>query len=101
MATFKSAVCCWKAKRIRVRKPSGDFSRHYYKYYYCYYYTIIFIHIIVIVIIAMNRNSFCACDSYIHFSDVTPLHLSASQGHFEICRLLLQFNADVQAKSGW
>ena len=62
---------------------------------------IVLIIVIVIVVIVMNRKSFCARDSYIHFSDVTPLHVSASQGHLEICRLLLQFNADLQAKSGW
>jgi ankyrin repeat protein len=28
----------------------------------------------------------------------TPLHLSAIHGHLEICRLLLQCNADPQAK---
>ncbi len=29
----------------------------------------------------------------------TPLHYSAAYGHLEVCRLLLQCNADVEAKS--
>ena len=33
------------------------------------------------------------------FSQNTPLHRSARGGHLEVCRLLLQCNADVDAKS--
>jgi hypothetical protein len=33
------------------------------------------------------------------FSQQTPLHLSAEKGHLEVCRLLLQCNADVEAKN--
>ncbi len=33
------------------------------------------------------------------FSDWTPLLSSAELGHLEICRLLLQCNADVEAKN--
>jgi hypothetical protein len=32
------------------------------------------------------------------FSQDTPLHNAAQKGHLEICRLLLQCNADVGAK---
>jgi ankyrin repeat protein len=32
------------------------------------------------------------------FSDYTPLHYSARFGHIECCRLLLQCNADIDAK---
>jgi ankyrin repeat protein len=32
------------------------------------------------------------------FSQHTPLHWSAAEGHLEITRLLLQCNADVEAK---
>ena len=32
------------------------------------------------------------------FSQDTPLHWSAREGHVEVCRLLLQCNADVDAK---
>ncbi len=28
----------------------------------------------------------------------TPLHRSAMKGHLEVCRLLLQCNADIEAK---
>jgi hypothetical protein len=33
------------------------------------------------------------------FSDWTPLHQSAKNGDLEVCRLLLQCNADVEAKT--
>ena len=33
------------------------------------------------------------------FSQCTPLHLSAREGHLEVCRLLLQCNADIEAKN--
>jgi ankyrin repeat protein len=32
------------------------------------------------------------------FSQNTPLHASAYDGHLEVARLLLQCNADVEAK---
>ena len=32
------------------------------------------------------------------FSQWTPLHESASEGHLEVTRLLLQCNADIEAK---
>jgi ankyrin repeat protein len=32
------------------------------------------------------------------FSQRTPLHISASLGNLEVCRLLLQSNADLQAQ---
>ncbi len=31
------------------------------------------------------------------FSQRTPLHISAFLGHLEVCRLLLQCNADAEA----
>jgi ankyrin repeat protein len=31
-------------------------------------------------------------------SEHTPLHYSARYGHLEVCRLLLQCNADIDAK---
>ena len=45
----------------------------------------------------------CACayvNSFIFVRGTTPLHASASCGHFEICRLLLEWKADVTAKDG-
>jgi hypothetical protein len=33
------------------------------------------------------------------FSQYTPLHWSAREGRLEICRLLLQCNADIEAKN--
>ena len=38
---------------------------------------------------------------FLFFSYCTPLHVSAQYGHLEICRLLLQCNADIEAKNGW
>ena len=32
------------------------------------------------------------------FSEVTPLHYSTLEGHLEICRLLLNCNADMEAQ---
>jgi hypothetical protein len=32
------------------------------------------------------------------FSYGTPLHVAARGGHLELCRLLLQFKADLEAK---
>ena len=34
------------------------------------------------------------------FSQDTPLQLSAANGHLEVCRLLLQCNADLEAIKG-
>ncbi len=34
----------------------------------------------------------------LRFRDETPLHLSAFNGHIDLCRLLLEFKADVNAK---
>ena len=59
------------------------------------------------------RRSFlcCYCHSYeakfclrklillLFFSQQTPLHYTAEYGHLEVSRLLLQCNADVEAKS--
>ncbi len=33
------------------------------------------------------------------FREQTPLHLSALDGDLEVCRLLLQCNADIEAKA--
>jgi ankyrin repeat protein len=33
-----------------------------------------------------------------YFSESTPLHWSSQEGHLEVCRLLLQCNADTEAK---
>jgi hypothetical protein len=36
----------------------------------------------------------------IFFSQATPLHISAIEGHLEICRLLVESKADVAAITG-
>ncbi len=36
--------------------------------------------------------------AHVIFRQRTPLHLSAEKGHLDICRLLLQNNADKEAK---
>jgi ankyrin repeat protein len=48
-------------------------------------------HFIVIIIIIIIPSFF--------FSGDTPLHRSANHGHLEICRLLLQFDAHLEAKN--
>ena len=35
------------------------------------------------------------------FSQLAPLHWSARHGRLDSCRLLLQCNADVDAKDNW
>jgi ankyrin repeat protein len=55
-----------------------------------------------IVVIVFYEAKMCLriapVDSFAFFSQSTPLHLSARNGHVEVCRLLLQCNADVKAK---
>ncbi len=41
----------------------------------------------------VNKRSFQLMHSY-----YTPLHWSALEGHLEVCRLLLECSADVEAK---
>ena len=41
---------------------------------------------------------FAQVEIFFVFSQETPLLLSAMNGHLETCRLLLQCNADVDAK---
>jgi hypothetical protein len=35
---------------------------------------------------------------FLFFSGCTPLHFAAINGAFEVCRLLIQCNANVEAK---
>jgi ankyrin repeat protein len=49
--------------------------------------------------IVLNRNHICARDSDILFSRRTLLHYSAEKGDIETCRLLLQSNANLEAKA--
>ncbi len=57
----------------------------------------------IIIVVLMKRNSVCASfffafyDTF--FSQWAPLHLCAAGGHLEVCRLLLEFSADVEAKN--
>jgi hypothetical protein len=48
-----------------------------------------------IFVIFMRQGKFILLFS---FSQWTPLHLSAENGHLEVARLLLQCNADIEAK---
>ena len=53
-------------------------------YYYCYFYEAkLFLRKFILLL---------------SFSQYTPLHLSAREGRLEVCRLLLQCNADIEAK---
>ena len=57
-------------------------AAHY--YYHCFYEEKLFLLKFIILLF---------------FSQLpTPLHWSARLGHLEVCRLLLQCNADVEAK---
>jgi ankyrin repeat protein len=45
----------------------------------------------------VSRVSFEFCNAR-PISEDTPLHLSAQHGHLEICKLLVEYQADVNAK---
>ena len=51
--------------------------------YYCFYEAKLFLRKFILLI---------------SFSQWTPLHMSAGEGSLEIARLLLQYNADIEAK---
>jgi ankyrin repeat protein len=53
-------------------------------YYYCFYEAKLFLRKFILLL---------------SFSQNTPLHLSAHEGHLEVARLLLQCNADIEAKN--
>jgi ankyrin repeat protein len=55
----------------------------------------------MVVIILMSRSSALRVSfvSYIFLRARTPLHFSAEVGYLEMCRLLLQSNADIEAKN--
>ena len=86
-ATLKFVVFLFIAMLILRRRISGNCCRAYYGF----------------IVVLMKRNSVCASlffafyDSF--FSQWAPLHLSAADGHFEVCRLLLECSADVEAKN--
>jgi hypothetical protein len=69
---------CLSAHRATA---SECFHRYCYRHFYCH-----------------DSKSFCAYDFHISFSGFTPLHHSAFDGHLDIYRLLLQSNADADAK---
>ena len=81
MATLKFAVfCCSATLMWRRRTNSNCPPLHYYYYFY--------------------EAKLCLRKLILllYFSQQTPLHYSARWGHFEVCHLLLQCNADVEAK---
>ena len=55
---------------------------------------------VIIVSVILVRNKLCLrmLIPSLFFSQRTPLHISASLGNLEVCRLLLQSNADLQAQ---
>jgi len=55
---------------------------------------------VIIVSVILMRNKLCLrmLILSLFFSQRTPLHISASLGSPDICRLLLQHKADVGAK---
>ena len=79
LATLKFAVfCCsatlmWRQRKACIAPP----------YFYCFYEAKLCLRKLILLLF---------------FSQQTPLHRSAFCGHLEVCRLLLQCNADVDAK---
>ena len=57
-------------------------ARYYYYYYCCFYEAKLCLRKLILLLF---------------FSEATPLHESASKGHLEVCRLLLQCKADIEA----
>ena len=56
----------------------------------------------IFLLLGWMETLFAQVEIFVVFSQETPLLLSAMNGHLETCRLLLQCNADVDAKeSGW
>jgi hypothetical protein len=46
----------------------------------------------------IQRNKLGLLTLYFFCSNNTPLHCAVAGGHLEVCSLLLQYNADPQAK---
>ena len=78
-ATLKLPVFCCSATLMWGRRTSGNCPP---LYYHCYEAKLFLWKLILLLF----------------FSQWTPLHKSACYGHLEICRLLLQCNADIEAK---
>jgi hypothetical protein len=53
----------------------------------------------VIANVYVQQGCICLHFFPFFFSDFTPLHCSAQNGHLEICRLLLQSDANPQAEN--
>jgi hypothetical protein len=55
---------------------------------------------LIIIIVFLKRTSVLLASSFfsLSFSQGTPLHWSAWNGRLEVTRLLLQCNADIDAK---
>jgi hypothetical protein len=55
--------------------------------------------VFVVIILMCRRSAFrVSFVSYIFLRARTALHFSAEEGNLETCRLLLQSNADIEAK---
>jgi hypothetical protein len=81
LATLKPAACCSIREQTSTQKTRGIPAAH------C----------------CRIGAAGCACayvNCFIFVRGTTPLHASASCGHFEICRLLLEWKADVTARDG-
>ena len=75
-ATMKSAICFCTATRIRRRQTASK--------------------------IPIPSNAVDLCSKRNHYliisRECVPLHYSSFEGHLEVCRLLLQFKADVHVQ---
>jgi ankyrin repeat protein len=49
--------------------------------------------------VVFHESKLCLL-TYMFFSQYTPLILSAGEGHTDVCRLLLENAADVNARDG-
>jgi hypothetical protein len=81
MAILKLPVFCCSATLMWGRRTDCNCPP---LHYYCFYEAKLFLRKLILLLF---------------FSQQTPLHESAVNGHLEVARLLLQCNADVEAKN--
>ena len=80
-ATLKYAVYCSSATLIWRRRTASNCPPYY--YYYRFQEAKLYLRKFILLL---------------SFRQITPLHMSTYNGHLEACRLLLQCNADLEAK---
>ncbi len=81
MDTLKFAVFCCSAMLMWRQRPGSNYPRPY--FYYWFYDAKLCLRKLILLLF---------------FSQQTPLHFSVREDHVEICRLLVEWKADVAAR---